>query len=110
MPLLRLDDLFLAYGYLPLLAHVDFQIESGERVCLVGRNGAGKTSLLRVLAGTVSPDDGEVWRQEALRIGYLEQEVPPDADLTVFEVVATGLGELGELLAQYHHLSHRAAS
>jgi len=76
----------------------------------VGRNGAGKTSLLRVLAGTVQPDEGGVWRQETLRIGYLEQEVPPDADLTVFQVVATGLGEVGELLAQYHHLSHGAAS
>src|ERR1700751_276969 len=110
MPLLRLDYVSLAYGYLPLLAHVDFQIESGERVCLVGRNGTGKTSLLRVLAGTVPPDDGEGWRQEPLGIGSLEQEVPPDADLTVFEVVPTGLGDLGDLLTRYHHLSHRAAS
>ena len=110
MPLLRLDDVSLAYGYLPLLAHVDFQIESGERVCLVGRNGTGKTTLLRVIGGTALPDEGEVWRQETLRIGHLEQEVPPDTDLTVFEVVATGLGQLGRLLADYHHLTHHAAS
>ncbi|HEV3237205.1 MAG TPA: ATP-binding cassette domain-containing protein, partial [Gemmataceae bacterium] len=110
MPLLRLDDVSLAYGHLPLLAHVDFQIESGERVCLVGRNGTGKTTLLRVIGGTALPDDGEVWRQETLRIGHLEQEVPPDTELTVFEVVATGLGQLGRLLADYHHLTHHAAS
>jgi len=110
MPLLRLDDVSLAYGYLPLLAHVDFQIESGERVCLVGRNGTGKTTLLRVVGGTALPDEGEVWRQETLRIGHLEQEVPPDTELTVFEVVATGLGQLGRLLADYHHLTHHAAS
>jgi len=110
MPLLRLDDVSLAYGHLPLLAHVDFQIESGERVCLVGRNGTGKTTLLRVISGIAQPDEGEVWRQEALRVGHLEQEVPPDAALTVFEVVATGLGELGSLLAEYHHLTHQAAS
>ena len=110
MPLLRLDDVSLAYGHLPLLAHVDFQIESGERVCLVGRNGTGKTTLLRVVGGTALPDEGEVWRQETLRIGHLEQEVPPDTELTVFEVVATGLGQLGRLLADYHHLTHHAAS
>ena len=110
MPLLRLDDVSLAYGYLPLLAHVDFQIESGERVCLVGRNGTGKTTLLRVVGGTALPDEGEVWRQETLRTGHLEQEVPPDTELTVFEVVATGLGQLGRLLADYHHLTHHAAS
>jgi ATP-binding cassette subfamily F protein uup len=105
MPLLRLDDVSLAYGHLPLLAHVDFQIESRERVCLVGRNGAGKTTLLRVIGGTALPDEGEVWRQDGLRIGHLEQEVPPDTDQTVFAVVATGLGELGALLAEYHHLT-----
>jgi len=110
MPLLRLDDVSLAYGHLPLLAHVDFQIESRERVCLVGRNGAGKTTLLRVIGGTALPDGGEVWRQDGLRIGHLEQEVPADTDQTVFEVVATGLGELGALLAEYHHLTGQAGA
>src|SRR5215468_863372 len=110
MPLLRLDDVSLAYGHLPLLAHVDFQIESRERVCLVGRNGAGKTTLLRVIGGTALPDGGEVWRQDGLRIGHLEQEVPADTDQTVFEVVATGLGELGALLAEYHHLTSQAGA
>ena len=110
MPLLRLDNVSLAYGHLPLLAHADFQIEPGERVCLVGRNGTGKTTLLRVINGTALPDEGEIWRQETLRVGHLEQEVPPDTEQTVFEVVATGLGELGALLTEYHHLTHQAGA
>ncbi|MEK6601802.1 MAG: ATP-binding cassette domain-containing protein, partial [Candidatus Binatota bacterium] len=62
MPLLRLDSVSLAYGHLPLLARVDFQIEPGERVCLVGRNGTGKSTLLRAITGAALPDDGEIWR------------------------------------------------
>jgi len=108
MPLLRLEDISLAYGHIPLLARVDFQIDAGERVCLVGRNGAGKTTLLRVITGAVAPDEGEIWRMDTLRIACLEQEVPPDTDQTIFEVVASGLGELGTLLTEYHQVSQRA--
>src|SRR5205814_10642262 len=108
MFLLRFDDVSLAYGHLPLLAHVDFQIEPGERVCLVGRNGAGKSTLLRLITGAALPDDGEIWRRDALRIAHLEQEVTPDTDQTVFEVVAAGLGELGTLLTEYHRLTQHA--
>jgi ATP-binding cassette subfamily F protein uup len=108
MPLLRLDNISLAYGHMPLLDHVNFQIEASERVCLVGRNGTGKTTLLRVITGAAQPDDGEAWRQESLRIAHLEQEVPPDAEQNVFEAVAAGLGELGALLAEYHYLTQRA--
>src|SRR5262245_58728177 len=110
MPLLRLDNVSLAYGHLPLLAQVDFQIEPGERVCLVGRNGTGKSTLLRVIAGVAQPDDGEIWRQDTLRIGHLEQELPPDAEQRVFEVVAGGLGELGALLTDYHRVTHQAGA
>src|SRR6185369_13890824 len=106
MPLLRLDNVSLAYGHLPLLKHVGFQIDSGERVCLIGRNGTGKTTLLRVITGVATPDEGEVWRQETLRVAHLEQEVPPDTEQTIFEVVAAGLGELGELLTEYHQVTH----
>jgi ATP-binding cassette subfamily F protein uup len=108
MPLLRFDAVSLAFGHLPLLAHVDFQIEQGERVCLLGRNGAGKTTLLRAITGAVLPDEGEIWRHDTLRIAHLEQEVPPDTEQTVYEVVAVGLGELGALLAEYHHATHEA--
>jgi ATP-binding cassette subfamily F protein uup len=110
MPFIRLDNVSLAYGHLPLLAHVDFQIEPGERVCLVGRNGTGKSTLFRVITGAAALDDGELWRQETLRIGHLEQEVPPDTEQTVFEVVAAGLGQLGELLTEYHLVTHRAGT
>ena len=109
MPLLRLDSVSLAYGHLPLLAHVELQINSGERICLVGRNGAGKTTLLRVITGAAVPDDGEIWRAETLRIAHLEQEVPADTDQTIFQVVAGGLGEIGALLTEYHQVAHAAA-
>ena len=110
MPLLRLDGVSLTYGDLPLLAHVDFQIEPGERVCLVGRNGAGKTTLLRVVTGVALPDEGDIWRHDMLRIAHLEQEVPPDTEETIYEVVAAGLGELGELLTEYHQVTHEAGT
>ena len=106
MPLLRLENVSLAYGHLPLLSHVDFQIDAGERVCLVGRNGAGKTTLFRVMMQKAVPDEGEIWRMETLRIAHLEQEVPPDTEQSIFDVVAAGLGELGSWLAQYHGLTH----
>ena len=108
MPLLRFDTVSLAFGHVPLLAHVDFQIEQGERVCLLGRNGAGKTTLLRAITGAALPDEGEIWRHDTLRIAHLEQEVPPDTEQTVYEVVAVGLGELGALLAEYHQATHEA--
>jgi ABC transport system ATP-binding/permease protein len=110
MPLLRLDNVSLSYGYLPLLAHVQFQIEAGERVCLVGRNGTGKTTLFRVITGDAVPEAGEVWAQEGLRVAHLEQEVPPDKDQTVFEVVAAGLGGLGTLLFEYRQATHQASA
>jgi ATP-binding cassette subfamily F protein uup len=108
--ILRLDHISLAYGHLPLLAHVDFQIEAGERVSLVGRNGTGKSTFLRVISGAALPDEGQIWRRDPLRIAHLEQEVPPDTDQTVFEVVAGGLGELGALLAEFHHVTHCPAA
>jgi ATP-binding cassette subfamily F protein uup len=106
MPLLRLESLSIAYGHLPLLSHAEFQIDSAERVCLVGRNGTGKTTLFRVITRKAVPDEGEVWRKATLSVGHLEQEVPPDTEQTIFEVVASGLGELGTLLTEYHNLTH----
>jgi ATP-binding cassette subfamily F protein uup len=110
MPLLRLDNISLSYGYLPLLAHVQFQIEAGERVCLVGRNGTGKTTLFHVITGDAVAEAGEVWANEGLRVAHLEQDVPPDNEQTVFQVVASGLGELGRLLFEYHQATQQAAA
>jgi ATP-binding cassette subfamily F protein uup len=109
MPLIRLDNISLAYGHLPLLKQVDFQIDAGERVCLVGRNGTGKTTMFRIITGVATPDDGEIWREETLRVAHLEQEVPPDTDQSIFDVVAGGLGEIGALLARYHHAAAHAS-
>jgi ATP-binding cassette subfamily F protein uup len=110
MPLLRLYNLSLAYGHLPLLSHVDFQIDTGERVCLVGRNGTGKTTLFRTITGAAIADEGEIWRAETLRVAHLEQEVPADTDQTVFQVVAGGLGEIGALLTEYHQVTQRVGA
>jgi ATP-binding cassette subfamily F protein uup len=109
MPLLRLDKLSLAFGHRALLDQVDLELCSGERVCLVGRNGEGKSSLLRVIAGEISPDDGERWVRPTVRIAHLAQEVALESDESVFDVVAGGLPEMGRLLSDYHHAAARLA-
>jgi ATP-binding cassette subfamily F protein uup len=103
MPLLRLNKVSLAYGHKALLDSIDLEIQRGERVCLVGRNGEGKSSLMRILSGEVVPDDGEVWIRPGMRIAYLAQEVGMDSSDTVFDVVAAGLSGLGQLVSDYHH-------
>ncbi|MBU3056002.1 ATP-binding cassette domain-containing protein [Pseudomonas indica] len=105
MTLLKFADVSLAYGAMPLLDHVSWQIARGERVCIIGRNGTGKSSLLRLVKGDQAADDGEIWRAPGLKIGELPQELPRADERTVFDVVAEGLAGVGELLAQYHHLS-----
>jgi len=105
MPLLRLDKASLHYGDLALLDGVDFSITRGTRLGLLGRNGAGKTSLLKVLAGEIGLDGGERWLRPGTRIAWLQQELPDADEQTVYEVVASGLAETGRLLARYHHLA-----
>jgi ATP-binding cassette subfamily F protein uup len=109
MPLLRLDKLSLAFGHRALLDQVDLELRRGERVCLVGRNGEGKSSLLRVIAGEISPDEGERWVRRTVRIAHLAQEVALESDEPVFDVVAGGLPEMGRLLSDYHHAAARLA-
>jgi len=110
MALLSLRNVSLAYGHHPLLANVDFEIDKGERVCLIGRNGTGKSTLFRAITGVATPDDGEIRRKDTLRVAHLEQEVPPDTDETIYEIVASGLGELGELLTRYHNATHHVGT
>lgn len=107
--LLTLENVSLAFGLDYLLDKAKFQITSGERVCLIGRNGAGKSSLLKIIEGVLQPDSGVVWRKPGLRMARLEQELPQSAQITVFEFVAQGLAETGKLLADYHALIHRIA-
>jgi ATP-binding cassette subfamily F protein uup len=103
MPLLRLDDVSLAFGHRPLLDKVKLEIRRGEQLCLVGRNGEGKSSLLRLIAGEIKPDEGSVWVRQGARIASLDQEIPRETTGDVFDVVAGGLTDLGRLLSQYHH-------
>ncbi|UUY06844.1 ATP-binding cassette domain-containing protein [Pseudomonas sp. J452] len=105
MTLLKFTEVSLAYGAMPLLDKVSWQIARGERACIIGRNGTGKSSMLRLVKGDQMADDGEIWRAPGLKIGELPQELPRADERTVFDVVAEGLAGVGELLARYHHLS-----
>ena len=109
MPHLILSDASLAFGHVPLLDHADLQVDPGERVAVIGRNGCGKSSLLAALAGCGALDDGTVWRQPGIRVGYVPQEPPFDPDLSVFEAVVAGMGEVSRLLAEYHAVAHAMA-
>ncbi len=104
MVLLRLQDISLAYGARPLLKDVNFAISKGERVCLVGRNGEGKSSLLRVVSKEVLPDDGEIVQSSDLKIAKLDQEIPEQLDCSVYEMVTSGLSAVGAKLQEYHTL------
>lgn len=104
MALIRLDQACLAFGDNPLLDNVDFAIEPGERIALLGRNGMGKSTLMRVLAGTEKLDSGVRNSDSSIRVSYLTQELPDADNTTIFEYMAQGLAELGELLSRYEKL------
>jgi len=107
MSLVRLDDVSLAYGEQKLLVHVSFEIEPGERVCLIGRNGTGKTSLFRLITGVVQPDSGLIQYRNGLVMSTLDQELPDALEKTVREVVAEGLADLKALVDEYEQLAHQ---
>ncbi|MES9886725.1 MAG: ATP-binding cassette domain-containing protein [Candidatus Sedimenticola sp. 6PFRAG1] len=109
MALITLRKVQLGYGGPLLLKDVDLSIERGERICLLGRNGTGKSTLMKLVAGEIQPDDGQMTIQQGARITRLTQEVPAGTDGTVFDVVSSGLGQLGELVRQYHHVSVKLA-
>jgi ABC transport system ATP-binding/permease protein len=110
MAVISLSDAQLAFGHVALLDHAEFSLEAGERVGLIGRNGTGKSSLLKILAGTSKLDDGLLVMQQGVKIAYVEQEPQFASDMTVFDAVAAGLGELQSLLAEYESLTSQLGS
>ena len=101
MALITARDITWGIGDAPLLDDVTFQIEKGERICLVGRNGVGKSTLLKMLTGEMVPDSGEVWRQQGIKIASLQQDVIKQTGQTVFDVVALEMGTIGRALMEY---------
>lgn len=108
MPLLTLENISLAFGMQPLLDHASLVIEPGERVCLLGRNGEGKSTLLKIIAGDVTPDGGVVRLDSGAKLAVLPQMLPTDDTRTAYDMVSGAFPETGELLARFHHLSHQA--
>ncbi|HSH41593.1 MAG TPA: ATP-binding cassette domain-containing protein [Arenicellales bacterium] len=110
MSLIELDKVSLEFGDQPLLRDAGFVMEPGERVCLIGRNGAGKSSMLKLIAGELQPDRGEIRRAPDLVVSRLEQTLPAEHDNTVAEVVAGGLAELRGWIDAYQQQSRNAAT
>lgn len=109
MALIRLRDISFHMGQHKLLDKVNFGVEKGERICLIGRNGAGKSSLFRVIQGEMISDDGLIERSQDLKIAALAQEPSGSENGSTFDVIAQGLGDAGKLIAEYHDVSHQMA-
>lgn len=110
MSIVRLENVSLAYGLKPLLDGVSFAIEREQRLCLLGRNGEGKSSLMRLIMRESEPDSGQIIFDKNLKIGFLPQDLPDADDQKAFDVVAQGLPEVGKLLSEYHHLIDEGGS
>lgn len=107
MALLTLKNIYYSIGQFPLLDYVNFEINPRERIALIGRNGEGKSTLLKIISQQLLPDSGEVQKLAPIRVARLAQELPAAEGVTIYEAVAAGLQELSDLLIQYHHLSHQ---
>jgi ATP-binding cassette subfamily F protein uup len=110
MALLTFRTTSVAFGGPPLLDGIHLQIETGDRLCLMGRNGTGKSTLLRLMSGEILPDGGEITRQQGLRVAHVSQDIPQGLSGTVFDVVAAGMGNAAALLAEYHQIGQRLAT
>jgi ABC transport system ATP-binding/permease protein len=107
MPYITLENASLAFGHHALLDKAAFQLDAGERVGLIGRNGAGKSSMLKALAGEIKLDDGKVWTAQSARTVYVPQEPELNANHTIYEAVAEGLGSVQKTLVAYHDVTHK---
>ncbi|EKD81651.1 MAG: hypothetical protein ACD_39C01707G0001, partial [uncultured bacterium] len=104
MALVSLQNVSLSFGGTPLFENLNLQIEKNQSICLLGRNGAGKTSLMRTIAGEQKPDSGVVQVSQGVRVSYFAQKIPDNLSGSVFSIIAAGLGASGELLVRYHEL------
>ncbi len=109
MALFSITDAQLAFGHVALLDHTDFSLEAGERVGLIGRNGSGKSSLLKIVAGLAAPDDGLIARQSGVTSAYVPQEPQFAPGITVFDAVSQGMGDAHDLLVRYEAAADRVA-
>ena len=109
MSIIRLRNISVSFGGPAILQNISLSIDAGERVCLLGRNGMGKSTLMKVIAGDIVPDSGEIERQQGLVTAKLDQQVDIGAGGAVFDVVAQGLGDSAELLKAYHHAVNKLA-
>lgn len=107
MAFVSLQNVSIAFAGPPLLDRVTLQIDKGQRICLMGRNGTGKSTLLKILAEQLQPDQGAVQKESGLQTAYFSQDIPQDVSGSVFQVVARGLGQRGELLVRYHQEERR---
>jgi len=105
MALLTLRNINLGFGGPNLFDSLNLQIEAKERLCLLGRNGEGKSTLMKLIGGMVKADEGSIEQQQNLKIAYLTQDIPDDVEGSVYDVVASGLEGVGEILKNYHHCS-----
>ena len=103
MTLITLKHISHGYGGPALLDRLDFSIERGERICLLGRNGSGKSTLIKLINDELCADDGEIARRKSLNSQRLSQEVPANLSGSVYDITATGLGDLSRLIKDWHH-------
>src|SRR5690242_19312262 len=108
MAVLHLGNISFGFGTAPLFENITLSIEAGERVGLLGRNGVGKSTLLRLMAGELPPENGTITLAPGAKAAYLSQHVPTDVRGTIFEKVAEGLGAPGEAVGTHHRLSRQA--
>jgi ATP-binding cassette subfamily F protein uup len=102
MALISLHDIRVTFDGPAILEDLCLDIQKGQRICILGRNGAGKSTLMKVVTGEQKPDAGEVIVQPSLKVAFLTQDVPDNISGTVFDVVASGAGKMGENLSEYH--------